>query len=71
MREEHDTALAERDRLARELEAERSNRPAAGTYPREGEVYGSDRVDPANPDTAYSAYPQPSVADEESRRHTV
>jgi uncharacterized membrane protein len=65
IREEHENTLAERDRLARELDAERARnaerqatadqvepyRPA--TYPRDTEVYG----DP--------------VAADEARRHTV
>lgn len=72
MREEHENAIAERDRLARELEAERATH-AGATYPRDTEVYGN-RVDPANPDTAYPVYPgsrEQALTDEEARRHTV
>ncbi len=66
IREEHESTLAERDRLARELDAERARNaerqstadPAAqpdepATYPRDTEVYG-DRL-----------------AADETRRHTV
>jgi hypothetical protein len=80
MREEHENAIADRDRLARELEAERASHASGATYPRDTatyprdtEVYGN-QVDPANPDTAYPAYPgarEQALTDEESRRHTV
>jgi uncharacterized membrane protein len=54
-REEHDSLVAERDRLSTELEAARvgradrtvADRPVA--YPRASDVYG-DRVDPSNID---------------------
>jgi hypothetical protein len=84
MREEHENAVAERDRLARELEEERAGRHRAGSadtaYPRDNDVYGSrvdgSRVDPANPDTAaypsdYPSYRGEQAAEDESRRHTV
>ncbi len=73
LREEHDSTVAERDRLARELEDERARRGGVeeATYPRDTEVYGS-RVDPANPDAAaYPTYHGQHVADDETRRHTV
>jgi uncharacterized membrane protein len=77
MREEHENTVAERDRLARELEAERATRPVAGdpVYPRENDVYDT-RVDPANPDVAaypseHPTYHGQHVAEDESRRHTV
>lgn len=73
IREEHENTVAERDRLARELEAERASRHAAGdtVYPRDNDVYNT-RVDPANPDgAAYPTYRGEHLADDESRRHTV
>jgi len=73
MREEHENAIAERDRLARELEAERASRDTSTepVYPRDTDVYGA-RVDPANPDGAgYPSYRGEHLAEDESRRHTV
>jgi len=73
MREEHENAIAERDRLARELEAERASRDTSAepVYPRDTDVYGA-RVDPANPDGAgYPSYRGEHLAEDESRRHTV
>lgn len=75
VREERESLLTERDRLARELEAERGARGTAapGTndsaaYPRDAQVYGDRAVDPSNVDPAYR---DRVVADEEARRHTV
>ena len=73
LREEHESVVAERDRLSRELEAERANRPVAAepVYPREGDVYGG-RVEPAATDAAgYPTYRSDVAAEEEARRHTV
>lgn len=75
VREEHDNLMAERDRLARELEAERAGRASArpageapAAYPRDTQVYGDRAVDPSNVDPAYR---EQMIADEEARRHTV
>lgn len=78
LREEHENLVAERDRLARELEAERAGRPMAGgpayptetVYPREADAYAG-RVDPAAPDAGYPGYRSDVAAEEEARRHTV
>ena len=60
MREEHEAALADRDRLARELETERAGRPADTTvvedrtvdrpmaYPRTADVYGEPAMGEAD-----------------------
>lgn len=61
VREEHEAALADRDRLARELEAERARRGAAGTdtagYDARHDVPAAGRHDEAVADPAYRSDP--------------
>jgi uncharacterized membrane protein len=54
-REEHDSIVAERDRLARELDARAASDPATEAsvaYPRAADVYGDRTVDASATDSA-------------------
>lgn len=66
LREEHEGIVAERDRLARELDAERASRPAAN-----GNVYPTEPVYPREDAAGYPAYRNDVAAEEEARRHPV
>jgi len=75
VREDHDNLMAERDRLAGELEAERAGRAPASpadetpaAYPRDTEVYGDRAIDRSDVDPAYR---DRVIADEEARGRTV
>lgn len=75
LREDHENVVAERDRLARELDAQRENHPAPPgaayppepVYPREGAGYPG----PAAPNAAGDPTYRNDVAAEDARRHTV